>query len=140
MPVAQHPLILMLVGALAGIASGLFGVGGGLVMVPIFMQILKMDTHIATATSLSVLVLPVALPAVIQLYKAGNVKVGVTLWVALGFALAGTFGAKINLALNDVGLRRVFAILLIYSAIQMWMKPGKSATQPPLPPTTEQAR
>ena len=135
----QSPLGLLLVGMLAGVSSGLFGIGGGLIMVPIFMHVLKMEAHVATATSLGVVVLPVALPAAFRLYQAGNINVRIVVWVALGFALASPLGAKINLSLNEVALRRVFAVLLVYSAVQMWIKPPKNVPRPAVtPPSTEQ--
>jgi len=138
MPVTQI-LALLLVGAVAGVASGLFGIGGGLIMVPIFLHLLHMETHRATATSLAVVVLPVALPAVLTLYRAGNIDLKVVVWVALGFAVASVLGARINLSLDTQTLNRLFAILLVYSAVQLWFKPPKR-TAPPPPPAPEQVQ
>lgn len=133
---AQSPYVLVLVGMVAGLSSGLFGIGGGLIMVPIFMLILKMEPHQATATSLAVVVLPVALPGVIRLHQAGNITWSLVLWVALGFAVASYFGAQLNIGLSEVALRRVFAVLLIAAAIQMAFKPPKNAPRTPAPPET----
>lgn len=127
---AHSPLALILVGIVAGISSGLFGIGGGLIMVPIFMLILKMEPHQATATSLAVVVLPVALPGVIRLHQAGNITWSIVLWVALGFAVASYFGAQLNVGISEVVLRRAFALLLIVAAVQMAMKPPKNAPRP----------
>jgi uncharacterized protein len=138
--VLTGPVGLVVIGALAGLASGIFGIGGGLLLVPIFVYLLKLDGHKATATSLAIVLLPVALPAVWRFAKAGNVEWRIVLWVALGFALASTFGARINLNLNEVTLRRCFAVLLVLAAVQMAMKKPKSAppAASPSPPTAGQ--
>ncbi|HEY3268540.1 MAG TPA: sulfite exporter TauE/SafE family protein [Armatimonadota bacterium] len=121
---------LLLIGAIAGVSSGLFGIGGGLIMVPIFALVLQMDAKHATATSLAVVLLPVALPAVIKFHRAGNIEWRVVPWVALGFALCSQLGARINVGLSERHLRYVFAALLIVSAFQMAMKPPKHANAP----------
>jgi uncharacterized protein len=127
------PMALILAGGVAGVFSGLFGIGGGLVMVPIFTLFLKMEAHRATATSLAVVVLPVALPAVIRFHRAGNIDWRIVPWVALGFAIFSLLGARINLGVSDLVLRRMFAVLLIAAAVQMAMKPSPQAPVPTPP-------
>ncbi|HOC30626.1 MAG: sulfite exporter TauE/SafE family protein [Armatimonadetes bacterium] len=126
----RAPLGLLLVGGLAGLLSGIFGIGGGLILVPIFIHLLRLDGHHATATSLAIVLLPVALPAVIHFHKAGHIEWWIVPWVALGFALFSSLGAKINIGASDVVLRRAFAVLLVYAAFNMAFKAPSAKSAP----------
>lgn len=137
MSVFTGPVALLLIGALAGVASGVFGIGGGLLLVPLFLYLAKMEPHRATATSLAIVVLPIALPAVLRFHRAGNVDWRVVVWVALGFAVANSFGARLNLNMSETLLRRSFAVLLIFAAVQMAFKKPKAPA--PVPPPQAEA-
>jgi uncharacterized membrane protein YfcA len=126
-------LQLLLVGVAAGVASGLFGIGGGLIMIPIFTVFMRMNPHRASATSLAIVVLPIALPAVWNYHKAGEVDWQVVIWVALGFVVSNIFGSKLNMSLDDQLLRRLFAVFLLLAAMNLWMKPSKKAARLPGP-------
>lgn len=140
MGVFTGPVALLLIGALAGVASGVFGIGGGLLLVPLFLYVLKLEPHRAIATSLAIVVLPIALPAVLRFHRAGNVDWRVVLWVALGFAAANSLGARLNLSMNEVVLRRAFAALLVFAAVQMAMKKPKAPAPAPPPAEAGQVR
>lgn len=120
---------LLIVGGVAGVSSGLFGIGGGLIMIPIFTVLLKMNPHRAAATSLAIVLLPVALPAVWNYHRAGQVDWRIVLWVAIGFVFSNFLGSKINLLVDDQLLRRIFAVFLILAAVNLWMKPSKKAAR-----------
>lgn len=139
MPFTQI-LSLFSVGLLAGLASGLFGIGGGLVMIPMFLYVLKMETHRAMATSLAVLMFPVVLPGVIVLYRAGNIDFRFVVCVAVGFAFASMIGARLNLIADTQTLNRLFALLLVYTAVHLWTKPVKRPPAVPPPPIAEEVR
>lgn len=112
----QHPATLILFGILVGVFSGVMGLGGGAVMIPIMVLALAMSQTTAHGTSLAVMIPPVTLPAVIKYYRDGNVDLRVAGWMALG-VLAGTwFGAWIANSLPEKGLKLVFGFVLIYVA------------------------
>ncbi|MGH7786475.1 MAG: TSUP family transporter, partial [Candidatus Binatia bacterium] len=77
-------MLAMLIGLIGGTLSGLTGLGGGFIMVPLLIYAFGMSQHAAQGTSLAVLLPPLGLLAFMQYYKHGNVDVGVALLVALG--------------------------------------------------------
>lgn len=112
----QHPATLILFGILVGVFSGVMGLGGGAVMIPIMVLALAMSQQTAHGTSLAVMIPPVTLPAVIKYFREGHVDLRVAGWMALG-VLAGTwFGAWIANSLPEKGLKLVFGFVLIYVA------------------------
>lgn len=110
--------VLAGVGVLAGVASGLFGIGGGLIIVPALMTLLRFDQHQAVGTSLAALLLPVALPAVISYYNAGKLDVGVAAMVALGLIGGAFVGAKIALSLPATTVKRIYGVFLVIMALR----------------------
>ena len=84
----------LILGIAAGILSGLFGIGGGIVMVPSLIVIFGMDILDANATSLAAMLLPVGILGVIAYYKAGLINIKDSLWISGGLFL-GSFGASI---------------------------------------------
>ena len=113
----------LITGFLAGILSGLFGIGGGLVIVPTLHYFFKMSQHTATGTSLVALLLPVGLLAVYEYHRVGkltheNIKWG--LLIAGGLFVGALVGAKIANLLPEAILRKSFAVILILGAIKMW--------------------
>src|SRR5258706_15739406 len=92
-----HPAILIGIGILVGIYSGIMGLGGGTVMIPVLVLLLGFTQHQAVGTSLAVMIPPVTLPAVIEFYRKGHVDLRIAAWIALGFlggALVGGFIAN----------------------------------------------
>lgn len=109
-------IILLIIGSLAGLMSGMFGIGGGAIIVPLLMVFLGFEQTAANGTSLAALLLPVGLFGAIEYYRNGKLKIYPALAVALGLAIATWFGA--NLALNvprDL-LKGMYGIFLIYYA------------------------
>lgn len=114
----------VLTGILAGIASGLFGIGGGLVIIPILVFMFGMDQHQANGTSLVALLLPVGALAVWNYWQAGKINqthVAAGLWVALGIALGAYLGSHLAIGINPVTLRRAFAACMVVAAAKMAM-------------------
>lgn len=109
---------LLLVGLIAGVASGLFGIGGGLVIVPALVTLLRFDQHRAVGTSLAALLLPVALPAVLSYYNAGKLDLGVAFFVALGLVAGAFAGAKIALGLTPATVKRLYGIFLLIMGLR----------------------
>jgi len=110
-------------GLLTGIVSGLFGIGGGIIMVPFMMYVMNVPFKTATGTSLVAMVLPVGILGVWQYYRAGHIN-GTNLQWGLALALglfAGTFlGARLLPFIPAAFLSKAFALVLIYAAAKMW--------------------
>ena len=83
---------LLFFGIVVGILSGIFGIGGGIVLVPSLIVIFGMDILDANATSLAAMLLPVGILGVISYYKAGYIKVREALWMALGLFIGSFVG------------------------------------------------
>lgn len=105
---------IALIGVLAGVMSGLFGIGGGIVMVPTMIAIFGMDMLSANATSLTAMLLPVGILGVINYYKAGLVNLRDSLWISLGLLLGSFFGAELALSVDIALLAKLYAAFLLY--------------------------
>ena len=117
-------IIALLIGLGAGVLSGLVGVGGGIVMVPALVFFLSYSQHQAQGTSLAVLTLPVVIIASIYYYhqcqKLGTpIDLRVVGLIAVGFLVGGYFGSKIALVVNADTLKKIFAVILFYTAFKM---------------------
>ncbi|MRR14085.1 sulfite exporter TauE/SafE family protein, partial [archaeon] len=77
-------LILILIGLVSGVVSGIFGIGGGVLIIPALVYLLGFSQHTATGTSLAILLPPVGLGAVMEYYRRGNVDIRTALIVAAG--------------------------------------------------------
>ncbi len=114
-------IVIAIIGLLGGLASGLFGVGGGAVFVPLLIILRNWDPHLAVGTSLSVVV-PTALLAAAVHGRAGMID-----WKTAGllavFALLGAwFGAGLSLKLDILVLRRYFALFLFVMAFKLFFQ------------------
>ncbi len=114
------PYILALVGLAAGVLSGLFGIGGGVVIVPALMLFLKMQPQMATGTSLGALLLPVGALGALTYYRAGNLDMRASLFVAAGLFVGAFFGAHLANMASPMLLKRMFAVFLAGIAVRMW--------------------
>ncbi|MBC7651238.1 MAG: sulfite exporter TauE/SafE family protein [Deinococcales bacterium] len=112
-------ILLLLIGLVAGMLSGMVGVGGGIVIVPALVYFLAFSQKSAQGTSLGILLLPVGILAVSQYYKHGFIDVKVVLMVSAGFLVGGYFGSKLAVVLNEQTLKKIFALMLILTAIKM---------------------
>jgi len=111
-----HPAILIVFGVIVGVFSGVMGLGGGSVMIPAMVLAFGMTQQQAHGTSLAVMIPPVALPAVIEYWRHGNVDLRIAAWTALGVLLGSFFGALVANSLPKESLKLVFGFLLIYVA------------------------
>jgi len=112
-------IILICIGFAAGAFSGMFGIGGGLIMVPAMVFFLGMSQHAAQGTSLGVLVIPVAAVAAFNYYKQGQLDVKYALIIALTFIAGGYLGSKLSLGLNELMLKRIFGVLMLVMALRL---------------------
>jgi uncharacterized membrane protein YfcA len=104
--------IALFIGIFAGILSGLFGIGGGAVIVPALVGIMKFSPKKAAGTSLGALLLPVGLPGVIKYYSAGFFDIRLASFVAIGIIIGAYFGAHIAIKLPSKLTKKIFGIFL----------------------------
>src|SRR5437588_10849666 len=110
---------LILVGVVSGIASGVFGIGGGVLVVPGLIYLAGFTQHRATGTSLAVLLPPIGLAATLEYYRHGNVDLrGAFIIAAMMFAGAG-LGAMVAQRMSGPYLRLAFGIFLVALGISL---------------------
>jgi uncharacterized membrane protein YfcA len=112
-------LLYLLLGLIAGITSGLIGVGGGIIIVPALVFLFGFSQHEAQGTTLALLVPPIGLLAAWTYYQNGYVDLKVAGYICAGFFLGGLFGAKIAVGLSNTALERVFGIALLLISLKM---------------------
>jgi len=112
-------LLLAIIGLLAGILSGLIGVGGGIIIVPALVFFLGFTQKEAQGTSLGLLLLPIGILAVLNYYNKGLIDVKIVGVMAVAFLIGGFFGSKIALLLSEAALKRIFAVVLFYTGFKM---------------------
>ena len=113
-------LVFIGIGLVAGVLSGIFGIGGGVVIVPALILIAGLAPVSATGTSLVALLLPVGVLGVYEYYKKGHVDIGAALWIALGLFFGVWLGARLAQHLTAVQLKRGFALFLVVVAGRIW--------------------
>jgi uncharacterized membrane protein YfcA len=116
---------MIVLGLAAGVLSGLFGIGGGLVIVPALVLIFGFPIKIAIGTSLFVILLPTGLLGVLEYAKTGDLKLSAGLWIALGVFCGAYFGAVMAGALPAALMRRLYAVFLLVVAVYFLLAPER---------------
>lgn len=112
-----------------GVLSGLFGIGGGIVLVPLLALVLHLDQHKAQGVTLAAMLLPIGLPAVLH-YRRSGVRI---LWplvgmIALGFLFGVFAGSECANHIPERPLRYGFVLFLVFVAVRMiWHRNGGAA-------------
>lgn len=111
----------ILLGLSAGVLSGILGIGGGIILVPAMIYLLKMPVREATGTSLVALLLPVGALGVYAYWKDGkinmqNIKFG--LWIAVGLFIGAFLGARLSFLLPEKVIKYSFAGLMFIVGIK----------------------
>ncbi len=112
MPALFH-LGFLLVGAFTGAVSGMFGIGGGVFVIPAMVYLFGFSQKTATGTSLMMMLPPVGLLAFLQFYRSGNVSVSGGILLIAGFLLGSWLSAGYAVGLPDILLKRLFGGVLI---------------------------
>jgi uncharacterized membrane protein YfcA len=113
-------LIYLVIGLAAGLLSGLFGIGGGILIVPALLLVARMQPATATGTSLGALLLPVGALGAWQYYKNGHVNIAASLLIALGLLVGAYFGARFAQGLDPATAKRSFAVFLLLVSVRIW--------------------
>lgn len=112
-------LIILLIGLISGVFGGFFGLGGGIVMVPALVYLLKYSQHLSQGTTLAAMIPPIGLLAAIKYYNAGNVDIKAAALLAVTFFFGGWIGAHFAQQASDATLRRIFGGFLLVIAVKM---------------------
>ena len=112
---------LSLIGFIAGLISGFFSTGGGLILVPAFLYLLKIDSQKARGTSVFC-ILPMVLTSSIFYYKGNFINWKVAILCGIGGTVGGYIGAKLLKKLPEKYLKIAFTIFLIYVSLKMILK------------------
>jgi uncharacterized membrane protein YfcA len=112
-------LILVIIGLAAGMLGGMVGIGGGIIIVPALVYLLRFSQLDAQGTSLALIMFPVGILGVLQYYKQGHVDFTVVAFIAIGFIIGSLLGSKISLSIPQETVKKCFAVLLLVMAIKM---------------------
>lgn len=106
------------IGLLTGFINGVFGSGGGTLLVPILNNILKVEEHKSHATSLAIIVFLTTTSSFVYISQ-GTYDLDITFKVAVGSIIGGIIGAKILCKLTGRFLRISFGTIMIIAALRM---------------------
>lgn len=112
-------LVLLLIGAAAGFASGFVGVGGGIIIVPALVFFLGYTQHMAQGTSLALMLPPIGLLGFYNYYKSGNTNITAALIIAAAFIAGAYFGSKISIGMDQRVVKRIFGVLMMVTAVKL---------------------
>jgi uncharacterized protein len=118
-------LVFLAIGVIAGVLSGLFGIGGGILVITSLIFFANFHTKLAIGTSLGAMLLPVGLLGAYAYYQQGNINIKGSLLVGLGLFLGAYVGAKLAQAIPGATLQRMFAVFIVIMAIRLWLVAGK---------------
>ncbi len=105
-------LTFVIIGVLGGVSAGLFGIGGGIVIVPALIYWAGFSQHMATGTSLAVLLPPIGLAAVLEYYRYGNIDVRAAVILAVTMFLGSWLGAYFANHIEGAQLRLIFGLFV----------------------------
>ena len=115
----MNSLGFVVLGLVAGVLSGLIGIGGGIVIVPTLVMLYGMSQHQAQGTTLAMMVPPVGILAAWEYYRDGYVNISTAGLLCLGFVVGSLGGAAIATSISSAMLQKVFGIALILIGLKM---------------------
>ena len=111
--------LFILLGLIAGVFSGLIGIGGGIIIVPALIFFFGLSQHQAQGTTLALLVPPIGILAAWRYYAQGYVDIRIAALICVGFFFGGLLGAKVATAISNETLGKVFGIVLVLVGAKM---------------------
>jgi uncharacterized membrane protein YfcA len=112
----NNPIVLILFGVLVGVFSGVMGLGGGAIIIPVLVLVFDMSQQAAHGTSLAMILSPTALPAIYKYHSKGFVDWRLVAYVIPGMLAGSYVGAAIATSIPQSALKLVFGFTLIYVA------------------------
>ncbi|MEW6101582.1 MAG: sulfite exporter TauE/SafE family protein [Candidatus Omnitrophota bacterium] len=115
----MNQLLYSGLGLVAGIFSGMFGIGGGVILIPALVFLFGLTQHQAQGTTLAILIPPIGLLAALRYYYAGNVKLNMAVFICIGFFIGGLIGAHFIQDVSEPLLKKMFGVFLLFVALRM---------------------
>ena len=112
-------VIIAVIGVAGGIASGLLGIGGAVIMIPALVFILGFNQQTAQGTTLFAMIPPIGILAAIEYYKAGKADIKTAAIIAAFFIVGAWLGSRFALKLDPQLLKKIFGFLLLYISVRM---------------------
>ncbi len=112
-------ILLAIIGLMAGLFSGTFGVGGAVIVIPALVFLLGLSQHQAQGTSLAFMIPPVTLMATMIYWKNGYVNWKFALVLAVMFVIGTYFGTQISLHIPDKILKKIFGGMMLIIALKI---------------------
>ncbi|PKP01484.1 MAG: permease [Bacteroidetes bacterium HGW-Bacteroidetes-6] len=117
---ANTIVILIAIGLVSGIFSGIIGIGGGIIIIPALIYFVGFGQHEATGTSLAILLPPIGLFAAYNYYKAGFINIKFAFIIALAFMAGSYLSSRISVQMPENIIRKFFSIIVIFIAVKMF--------------------
>jgi uncharacterized membrane protein YfcA len=127
----------LFLGLLAGVAAGLFGIGGGLIVVPVLVLAYGFDQKTATGTSLFAIMWPVGILGVFEYYKRGEMQIGMGALIAIGMLFGTLAGAKMVVGISQTNMQKLYGCFLLLGGTWMIAKPYIMPSSKPVSTTIE---
>ncbi len=115
----METLTLVAIGLGAGVLAGMFGIGGGLVIVPALLYLMKVKQVEAIGTSLAALIPPVGLLGAMEYYRNGYMNIRFAAIIAAGLFVGAYFGARILIPMEPAIAKRLYAVFLLVMGVRM---------------------
>jgi len=116
-------VLYLALGLIAGTLSGMFGIGGGTILIPGLVFLAGLTQHQAQGTTLAIMLLPIGILAVMKYYQSGHVNFYIAIFICIGFVIGGLLGANMAESLSNLVLRRAFgAFLMVVSLYTIFAK------------------
>ena len=111
--------IILIIGFAGGIAGGLLGIGGAVVMIPALIFFAGYDQLTAQGTTLFAMIPPIGILAALEYYKSGHAEIKTAAIIAAGFIIGAYLGSKLALNINPQILKKIFGLLLLYISLKL---------------------
>jgi uncharacterized protein len=109
-------------GLAAGSLSGIFGIGGGILIIPVLVMLAGMDQKTAQGTTLLMMLPPIGVLGALEYWRRGEVNWQAAAWLCVGFVVGGYLGARLIEWVPTLWVRRAFALLMIIMGVRMLWK------------------
>lgn len=111
--------VYIVLGLVAGVLSGLVGIGGGIVIVPALVVLFGFTQHTAQGTTIALMIPPIGILAAWTYYSQGHVDLKAASIICMGFLLGGYFGAKLAISLPKFYLEKIFGVALLLVSLKI---------------------
>jgi uncharacterized membrane protein YfcA len=111
---------LLLIGLVAGVAGGMFGIGGGAIMLPAMVLIIGLDQKLATGTSLAAQILPIGILGAAVYHRSGNINLKYAVFIAIGLLVGNLFGALFanQPFISSETMKKLYGIFLLLIGVR----------------------